>query len=592
MKLRERFTQKKILLTLIVLLAALGVACYFALRRPPRVAMERYVPATALAFIEINNLTDVIDGLTNTKAWRELAPTLGLSSQLRQIGLGADLISRTGFGPDEAVVAGRAQYAIALTSLEAETGATDEGPYLHFKPRFALVAQTHAKPETAARLVRDRVQILARRIYGESASTQTEDYFGSEVLTFRGAQADRQLVASAAGSVVLIANHVEAIKSCLDSISGRAATLAEDATLKLRRPAIDQGAAIFAYLTEAGIEKLAQFGPAILASRFTTDADQIGSVANLFGHLSKQTAAGLLYSSEFVAGGVTEKYLTVLRPGIAEALAEPLKAATTADFVTLQGVPREAKDFTILNVESVGELPNRLLKSLAPRVDVVAALALREFVDSFRKQLGFETADARSTGIGDEVTLVRLNDDEPMAMFVRVTSREQVLPVVANYLAQGGASVSSEQRDGTEVIISTNEDGRAAAFVADYLVLATRDQITRIIAAQSGGKVVASDKQLKEMIAGRPRNASIISYKPDVTEAGELMLALARITRVSDGSRDLLEQDSVRGALDRLPPSVSFTEFRDYGIYTETRSAVGNYSLIATLVGGEDEQLQ
>ena len=155
-----------------------------------------------------------------------------------------------------------------------------------------------------------------------------------------------------------------------------------------------------------------------------------------------------------------------------------MKAATTANFVTLQAVPREVKDFTILNVESAAELPNRLLKSLAPRVDVVAALALREFVESFRKQLGFESADTHATGIGDEVTLVRLNDDEPVAMFVRVTGREQVFPIVEKYLAQGGP-LSRPAQNGAEVIIKRTKTG-GGGFVADYLVLATRDQITRI----------------------------------------------------------------------------------------------------------------
>jgi hypothetical protein len=68
------------------------------------------------------------------------------------------------------------------------------------------------------------------------------------------------------------------------------------------------------------------------------------------------------------------------------------------------------------------------------------------------------------------------------------------------------------------------------------------------------------------------------------------MLAISKLTRVTDGSRELLEQESVRAALDRVPPRVSFTEFRASGIYTETRSAVGNFGLVASLFGGEDDE--
>src|SRR5689334_20287070 len=164
MNLRDWLTRRNLIIAVILLTILVVTACYFALRRPKPVAMERYVPASSLAYLEINNLADVLDGLTNTQAWRELGPVFGLSSQLRQIGLMADLVGRTGLGPDEAVLAGRAQLAVALTDVEAETGQTDDGPYLHFKPRLALIIETHASPAAATRLVNERAIIVAQRI--------------------------------------------------------------------------------------------------------------------------------------------------------------------------------------------------------------------------------------------------------------------------------------------------------------------------------------------------------------------------------------------------------------------------------------------
>jgi hypothetical protein len=45
----------------------------------------------------------------------------------------------------------------------------------------------------------------------------------------------------------------------------------------------------------------------------------------------------------------------------------------------------------------------------------------------------------------------------------------------------------------------------------------------------------------------------------------------------------------MRAAVDRLPSVVSSTSFREYGIYSETRSAVGNFGALASLFAGEDE---
>ena len=72
-------------------------------------------------------------------------------------------------------------------------------------------------------------------------------------------------------------------------------------------------------------------------------------------------------------------------------------------------------------------------------------------------------------------------------------------------------------------------------------------------------------------------------------DAGEMMLAIAKLTRVSDGAEEMLEEEPLKSALGRLPKPVSFTEFRQAGVYTESRSPVGSFSLIG-LLGGEKNQ--
>ncbi|HST23422.1 MAG TPA: hypothetical protein VLR90_20085, partial [Blastocatellia bacterium] len=151
----------------------------------------------------------------------------------------------------------------------------------------------------------------------------------------------------------------------------------------------------------------------------------------------------------------------------------------------------------------------------------------------------------------------------------------------------GGARITSQSYNGTEIRISSHEDGRAAAFAGNYLILGTREQIAKILDTQSSDSI-ANDDRVKQAIAHRSDKASIITCKPEVTDAGELMLAISKLTRVTDGSRDLLEQDSMRKALDRLSPAVGFTEFRSYGVYVESRSAVGNFSLITSLVRSDE----
>ena len=587
MMLRDSLSRKNIIIVCLALVVALVAAGLFALRRAPRALMERYVPADALAFMEIDSLADLVDGLTNTRAWSELAPVLGLSSQIRQVGLVTDLIGRSGLGPDEAVVAGRAQFAIAITGIESNTGETDEGPYIHLKPSFALIIETHTNPETASRLVRGRASMIAQRIYGESVVEHSDDYRGVQLLIFEGPGTGHQLVASSVGSVILVANQAGAIKQCLDAIAGRSATLAEDSELKQRRPEVGRDPSVFAYVTPSGIEKLVQLWPLLIAGR-SAEPDSIIVFADLIEHLSKQAGAALLYSLEFEADGVTEKYLTVLRPQVAEALTQPLKSASAANFESLAMIPRGIESLTLLNVENAGELPERMLKQLSPAVDIVTGVALREFVINFRKEYGLEPSDSVGDAIGGEIGLVNFGDDQPRAMFLRVNDRSRLAPMVNRYLTRN-ASITNEKHNGTEIQVASDDDRRAAAYAGDFLVLGTRDQIVKIIETNAKRDGQDGDARLKKVLSTRPANASIVYYRARVEDAGRFLLAISKLTRVTDGALELLDRDSARKALDGLPRSISFTEFRDYGAYTQTHSAVGNFSMITPLIGTGEE---
>jgi hypothetical protein len=573
MDLRKLLTGRNLLISIVILALALSVGAYFVFRKPARVPLEQYVPASALAYIEIDSLTDVLEGLTGTRAWQELAPALGLSSQLKQLGSGVDFISRTGLGPDEVVVAGRAQYAIVVTGVEARASSTEESASLNVKPQFALLAETHTSPERAAKLVNERASIIAKRIFGEAAGEETANYEGTPLLIYHGEPEGRQLVAAASGSVVLIANHEAAARACLDAIGKRIGTLGEDETLKQRRAEVSQEAKVFAYVTGAGIEKLIEVAPALFATRFTNDPDKIGMIAHLFSQMSKQTAEAFFYSLEFKDDGVIEKYFTLLRPQLAKGLSESMKPAVTNDLAVLRLIPQNVPDCTMLRIESAGAMPENLLKGLSPSLDLVAGLALREFVLALRKELGLEAGETLASSVGNEVVIVKTDEAEPVATLFRVKDRNALAPAVNRYLTQGKASVTKENYRGVELDFSSNEDGRAAAFVGDYLILGTKGQIATMIDRQQSTQLVA--EPVKAAFTNSPRTASILSYEDDGEKTAKLILAISKLTRVTDGSQELLAQENVQKALGRLPRLQSYTVFRDTGVYSETYSAAG-----------------
>jgi hypothetical protein len=587
MWLRERLTRKHVVVGSAVIAMAIVILIFVAVRRPPRALLERYAPATALIFIQADSLADLFDGFSETPAWRELAPTLGLSEKMAGSSMMAGLIGRAGLGSDDVTIAARAQFAVVITNLLAKR--SDDGESLQLRPHLALIVETHSSPELASRVSRERGAAFARNVYGDSTVERTELYQGREITTYQGPEPDRQVVVAASESRILIGNEAAAVKSCLDAIEGRAAALSGDRVLSRFGQAVERGAPIFGYVTESGVQNLLALAPALLAGRISADPDSIASASNLFEHLSKQAASGLLYSAEFTGDGVSEKYLGVLRPQVASGLAAAMKAAPEADLESPRIAPRELRGFTIWNVERVGEIPERALKQLTPALDTVAGLALREFVLDLRKTYGLDPVDSVGDFTGSELAMLDFGDEQPRALLLRATDQQRLYPAMLRYLKSGGAKASTEEHNGVEIGVSSNEDSRAAAFISGFLVLATREQVKRIIDAHLAGEVLVADDRFMRAAKSRPSNAPIFSYGVDTEDAAGLMLALSRAAGAGDGSPELLDQETVRAALEKLPPSISFTHFRDSGIYIESRSAVGNLSVISSLLAGREE---
>src|SRR5262245_58803789 len=82
---RFNFSRKRLVLASLVILS-LAVGGWIYTRRPKPVVIASYAPETALGYLEINNWPQMIDNLTSTEAWRELAPAYGIPKELDYFG--------------------------------------------------------------------------------------------------------------------------------------------------------------------------------------------------------------------------------------------------------------------------------------------------------------------------------------------------------------------------------------------------------------------------------------------------------------------------------------------------------------------------
>src|SRR5947209_12408684 len=139
---------------------AAAIFAWLWLTRPVKVDMAAYVPADSIIYFEANSLQDIFKAFTSTDDWKELAPAAGVEINRGGGERLTDLISFTGIGPSDAVVLSRAQVAVAILGFEA----AEAGDSLNYKPRAALVVETH----TSEWRVKSAVETLVGDFAGRS----------------------------------------------------------------------------------------------------------------------------------------------------------------------------------------------------------------------------------------------------------------------------------------------------------------------------------------------------------------------------------------------------------------------------------------
>jgi len=568
-----------------VAIVGVGVALWYW-RSPARVDLARYAPEGVLAFIEIDSLPDLVSGLTETNAWRELAGPLGLSTQLDYAGATAGLLGSFGIGPDDAVILGRAQVAVVITSVEAGAEASPEADpsaaTVVIRPRCAIILKTRASESTATAFAERRVPMLAKRAYGEAVPIETRDYRGTTVSTAHGPEEGRLMVWASLRDTVILGNDASAVEGALDCIAERQASLAGNFYLERLRTEVKAGdAVVFAYFSKAGVSKLVGVGPGLVAGTLTSDPDRMVTVSRLVGSVAEGAAQALAYSGSFEGGRFVDRTYALFAPRVDEAVAKSLKPiAGPAPILEL--IPNEASDVTLVRIDRPGESVDGILTAISGHVDAAVSATLTQIAIEARKSYGVLPDQPVSPMLGNEIAFVRLAQDDPTVAIFEVKDQTGLLGVVERYLRDEGSHVSSETYSSVEILKSSHEDERAAAFVGRYVILGERDQIVRFVDGRAGS---SRGKSPLEPLLASNQSALMASLRADADDAADLMLGISGALRATDGSREILERPDIRDAMARIEPAASVTELRNGGVFTETHSAVGYLSLVSVFLG-------
>jgi Protein of unknown function (DUF3352) len=582
---RFRFSRGRLILaSLIVLTLAVGGWIYA--RRPKPVVMASYAPETALGYFEINDWPQLIDNLTSTNTWRELAPAYGVPEELDYFGkvgswtlsLGplGDWITRIAGGAEAAMLA-RSQFAMVITGLEVRGE--------QVKPRIALIAETHSDADSLREVAGKRLPQLAERAFGRFVK-ESGEYAGIPFESWRASDSEKQLLAAQIEGELILANHPEPLRDCIDTRLGRAPSMVNNFYMRNSRPLVEPAGsegAMFGFVTGEGVTRLLRFWAFLVSGDTLSKAAVAGAMGDVFTDFSSRATDGIAYAASFENGAVVDRYTLLFKPDLMDALKAAVKPPrqsepNASERRVLDLIPAEAKDVTLIGVENPIKALDGIEAVIASRVGAAQSFLLRQFIiralDFFLGIRENETADGL---IGDEIANFNMTGEtKDRVWLISQRNEDFVKTLVERVFTARGATLLRETYKGREIFMSSDARHGAAVVIGDFLALGARERLTQLIDAHQGGQSFSASPQLAA--ANKTRGpAAVKSFTSVKEETGEMLSTIARWTG---------RAPSKPSALDRLQFATSATTINDRGVYVESHSPFGNFPFFVSLAGG------
>ncbi|MDQ3010666.1 MAG: hypothetical protein M3X11_08210 [Acidobacteriota bacterium] len=576
-------------IVLVLLAALLAAGGWLYTHRAKRIELVTYVPESALGFLEINDLPQLLTQTTSTKAWQLLAPAYGISGKLGFLGK----VSRLGWlaslaGNQEAVIFSQAQVAIIATSLEVRGEAV--------KPRLALVAETHSQASALQSIMEKRLPELAHSLFGQ-VEKQTSEYAGVPVVSFGILGSERKLLAARIDSELILANHEEPLRACIDTRLGHAPSIAGNFYLPKARPTVGANASIFGFVTAEGVKRLLRFGTYMVAGEVVGKAALAGAVGDVFTDFSAKTCDGIAYGTSFADGRVIDRYALLFKPELTERLKTIIKAAPNQDRA-LNLVPASAREVTVINIINPSRMLDEVEKVVSSRVDAAQSFLLHQFLIGLREAAfgkepgGTKSGEFLNAAVDDEIISFNLTN-EPLNRVWLLAARDRTIMarlaenMLAQVRARSTAAVRHENVAGFDVMNSSEPSRGAAVFIGDVLALGPRAQLLGLIEAHRSGQrltptpqFTSANQSLRALLALRSLPATpLTSFSSVKEESNEMMILLAR----AFGTTVIPPQVP---ALEQLPLAASTTSLSEQGLLFESQSPFGNLPFLVSLADG------
>jgi hypothetical protein len=239
---------------ILVLIAILvGSAAWLYWNRVPAANLTAWAPADSLAYVEVNDLSNLVQGVQQNAAWKSFAPLLDAPDNLAPNRWVVRLARWTGIGSADAVLFARSQVAIVFSGAEG----TQNGSTLVIKPLLTLIVETHTSQSRMRAAVERHIEKTARDYFGNA--TFCGRIWVAELQEWQSEDGARRIVTAFVNTTVIVANDENAVLHAIEAATGSRPSLKTQSEVdQMRRVTDSATAALFGFVTQAGVKSLLQ----------------------------------------------------------------------------------------------------------------------------------------------------------------------------------------------------------------------------------------------------------------------------------------------------------------------------------------------
>jgi hypothetical protein len=536
--------------------------------RPEKIDMAGYAPTTSLLYLEANRPLTVFDAIVGTDAWKIVDKASRTQSAPQSRGWLQSFIGWTGIGPINSVILARSQIAVVVTDL----GTTEDGETLRVKPEGAVLIETHTSERRIRPTVEAALKKLAEITYGNPTSRRTT-IDGVEFIEWVAPEGSRQIVAAIFGSLVILGNSEQAVRSCLAVSLRRSHSLKEDPELERTRVQLSADRALtFGYVPSGNSARLLAVGVPLILGRAPRDSE--------FQRLITTTAPKLFgslgWSSHQFRNGIEDRYLISIQPSIVARLKSNFTRTRTDN--QNHHFPDRVHSVTYYKFEDQAAVWQDLKGAASSQMDVLSAIFFSSLLKSALLSYGIEEPERFLGAVKGELLTLRLDQSGERTMLIAGVRDEELLREVIE--KRIGPNVR-DYRTRDDEILEDSKGEWAAKLTKDLVVMGPPSDVRSYTEDAVLHATANSDVDQRKITFFVPlsSSASIVTYTDDSDRVASFISAVlaARSSRP-------LPVGPIESMVADLPYSATETTLGDRGFERVTKSPLGQFATLLPLV--------